>query len=103
MGKDIVTVKLTLGLPSQFMPIPAMGLNYGGANHFCLGKLVLVVVFFSILIIAAGSRFGSMTSFKLIALILWNPKKAIYSSRYTIHLREGTFFYWGRSFGGEGP
>ena len=47
MGKDIVTVKLTLGLPSQFMPVPAMGLNYGGANHFCLGKLVLVVVFCS--------------------------------------------------------
>ena len=73
MGKDIVTVKLTLGLPSQFMPVPAMGLNYGGANHFCLGKLVLVVVFFSILIIAAGSRFGSMTSFKLIAFV--EPEK----------------------------
>ena len=74
MGKDIVTVKLTLGLPSQFMPVPAMGLNYaGGANHFCLGKLVLVVVFFSILIIAAGSLFGSMTSFKLIAFL--EPEK----------------------------
>ena len=70
---DCVTVKLTLGLPSQFMPVPAMGLNYGGANHFCLGKLVLVVVFFSILIIAAGSRFGSMTSFKLIAFL--EPEK----------------------------
>ena len=73
MGKDIVTVKLTLGLPSQFMPVPAMGLNYGGANHFCFGKLVLVVVFFSILIIAAGSWFGSMTSFKLIAFV--EPEK----------------------------